>query len=95
MKVTVHDILVNCPKHGKVPYTASSDLGGEVVTMYCPRCEEEARQQHLHPASPYPIQGTSPSVIEHVQSRRLRIADTDSLSIVAQTFQFVHSCRDR
>ena len=64
MKVTVHDILVNCPKHGKVPYTATSDLGGEVVTMYCPRCEEEARQQHLHPASPYPIQGTSPSVIE-------------------------------
>ena len=63
MKVTVHDIMVNCPKHGKVPYTASSDLGGKVVTMYCPRCEKEARQQHLHPASPYPIQGTSPSVI--------------------------------
>ena len=63
MKVTVHDIMVNCPKHGKVPYHASSDLGGEGVTMYCPRCEEEARQQHLHPRSPYPIQGTSPSVI--------------------------------
>ena len=63
MKVTVHDIMVNCPKHGKVPYHASSDLGGEGVTMYCPRCEKEARQQHLHPASPYPIQGTSPSVI--------------------------------
>ena len=30
MKVTVHDILVNCPKHGKVPYTATSDLKGEV-----------------------------------------------------------------
>ena len=63
MKVTVHDIMVNCPKHGKVPYTATSDFGSEVVTMYCPRCEEEARHQHLHPASPYPIQGTSPSVI--------------------------------
>ena len=64
MKVTVHDILVNCPKHGKVPYTATSDFGGDVITVYCPRCEEEARQQHLHPTSPYPIQGTSPSVIE-------------------------------
>ena len=63
MKVTVHDILVNCPKHGKVPYQATSDLGGDVITVYCPRCEEEARQQHLHPTSPYPIQGTSPSVI--------------------------------
>ena len=80
MKVTVHDILVNCPKHGKVPYTATSDPKGDVV-MYCPRCEEEARQQHLHPASPYPIQGTSPSVIEHVQSRRLRIADNDRWSV--------------
>ena len=33
MKVTVHDIMVNCPKHGKVPYTATSDFGSEVVTM--------------------------------------------------------------
>ena len=67
MKVTIHDIQIDCPKHGKVPYTATSDLGGEGVTLYCPRCEEEARQQHLHPASPYPIQGTSPSVIDHCQ----------------------------
>ena len=64
MKITVHDIKMNCPKHGKVPYTATSDRGGEGVTLYCPRCEEEARQQHLHPASPYPLQGTSPSIIE-------------------------------
>lgn len=67
MKVTVHDIQIDCRKHGKVPYTAVSDLKDEGVTMYCPRCEEEARQQHLHPASPYPIQGTSPSVIDHCQ----------------------------
>ena len=52
MKVTVHDIMVNCPKHGKVPYHASSDLGGEGVTMYCPRCEKKHASstctQHLH-----------------------------------------------
>ena len=65
MKLTVHDIKINCPTHGEVPYTASNFSG--VVTMYCPRCEEEARQQHKHPASPYPIQGTSPSVIDHCQ----------------------------
>ena len=64
MKVTVHDILTHCPKHGKVPYTATSDPGGEVVTLYCPWCEDDARKQHQHPNSPYPIQGTSPSVIE-------------------------------
>ena len=64
MKVTVHDIQINCPKHGKVPYTATSNPGGEVITLYCPRCEDEARKQHLHQNSPYPLQGTSPSVIE-------------------------------
>lgn len=64
MKVTVHDIIVNCPTHGKVPYTATSNWGREEVTVYCPRCEEEARAQYQHPNSPYPIQGTSPSVIE-------------------------------
>ena len=42
MKVTVHDILVNCSEHGKVPYQAISDLCGDAVTMQCPRCEEEA-----------------------------------------------------
>lgn len=64
MKVTVHDIILNCPTHGEVPYTATSDLGGEAVTVYCPRCEEDAREQYQHPNSPYPIQGTSPSIIE-------------------------------
>ena len=64
MKVTVHDIQIDCPTHGKVPYTARSDFGSAGVTLYCPRCEEEARQQHLHPTSPYPLQGTSPSIIE-------------------------------
>ena len=63
MKVTVHDILVNCPKHGEVPFQTVSLLGGDGVTMYCPRCEEEAREQYKHPSSPYPVQGTSPSVI--------------------------------
>ena len=29
MKVTVHDLQIDCPKHGKVPYTANSDPGGE------------------------------------------------------------------
>ena len=33
MKVTVHDILVDCPKLGKVPYTATSDFVGDVVTV--------------------------------------------------------------
>ncbi|RKU10819.1 hypothetical protein C6503_19225 [Candidatus Poribacteria bacterium] len=64
MKVTVHDIIVNCPTHGEVPYTATSNWGHEAVTVYCPRCEEEAREQHKHPNSPYPLQGTSPSIIE-------------------------------
>ena len=64
MKVTVRDMLVKCPKHGDVAFTATSDPEGDGVTMYCPKCEQEARQQHLHPASPYPVQGTSPSVIE-------------------------------
>ena len=62
MKVTVHNILVKCPKHGDVPCTASSDFS-DVVTMYCPRCETEAREQYKHPSSPYPVQGTSPSII--------------------------------
>ena len=64
MKVTVHNIIVKCPKHGEVPFTTTSDPDDEGVTMYCPRCEEEAREQYKHPESPYPIQGTSPSVIE-------------------------------
>lgn len=64
MKVTVHDIHIDCPRHGKVPYTAKPDPGGEVITLYCPRCEDEAQKQYLHPNSPYPLQGTSPSVIE-------------------------------
>ena len=63
MKVTVHDTIVKCPKHGDVPFQAASDLGGEAVTMYCPRCEAEAREQYKHPSSPYPVQGTSPSVL--------------------------------
>ena len=56
MKTTVHDILLKCPKHGDVPFTAISDFG-EDVTMYCPKCEEEARNQHRTTASPYPVQG--------------------------------------
>ena len=80
MKVTVHDILVNCPKHGKVPYTATSDPKGDVV-MYCPRCEEEARQQHLHPS--ITISNSRHITIRYrgMQSRRLRIADNDRWSV--------------
>ena len=64
MKVTVRDIIVKCPKHGDVSVTTTSDLGGDGETLYCPRCEAEAREQYKHPDSPYPLQGTSPSVIE-------------------------------
>lgn len=64
MKAAVHDLMMKCPKHGEVPFTTVSAPGGNGVTRYCPRCEEEAREQYRHPASPYPIQGTSPSVIE-------------------------------
>ena len=63
IKVNVNNIIVKCPKHGEVLFTATSDFG-DVVTLYCPRCEAEAREQYKHPDSPYPVQGTSPSVIE-------------------------------
>ena len=43
MKVTVHAIKINCPQHGEVPYTATSDWCDEVVTVYCPRCKAEGR----------------------------------------------------
>ena len=36
---------------------------GEVVTRYCPLCEHEARHSQEHTDAPYPLQGTSPSVI--------------------------------
>ena len=64
MKVTVHDLTVKCPKHGEVPFTPLSRIAGDEGTRYCPRCAEEAREQYKHPESPYPLQGTSPSVIE-------------------------------
>lgn len=63
MKVAVQDIVINCPKHGEVPYTATSNFG-ESVILYCPLREAEAREQYKHPTCPYPLQGTSPSVIE-------------------------------
>ena len=47
MKTTVHDIQVDCPKHGKVPFSASSDLGGDEVTMYCPKCVEEGDNSQI------------------------------------------------
>lgn len=62
MKVAVHDLIMKCPKHGEVRYAATSNPGGDGDTVYCPRCEDEARNQYRHPASPYPVQGTSPSV---------------------------------
>ena len=50
-------ITIRCPKHGEVEFTGVSDLG-RVGTLYCPKCEAETRQQHQHPKSPYPVQGT-------------------------------------
>lgn len=33
---------INCPTHGEVPFPGTPDfIGGEVVTLYCPRCVEE------------------------------------------------------
>lgn len=55
-------ITITCAKHGEVRFTATKDLG-VVVTRYCPQCEDEARNQHQHTNAPYPLQGTSPSVI--------------------------------
>ena len=52
----LRNLTVNCPKHGKVRYTATTDLGKEVVPMYCPRCEDEARKQYQHIESLDPIQ---------------------------------------
>ena len=51
-----------CPKHGEVPFTTNGEVGAR-LQRYCQVCENEARNQRLHPASPYPLQGTSPSVI--------------------------------
>ena len=51
-----------CPKHGEVPFTTNGEVGARLL-RYCQVCENEARNQRLHPSSPYPLQGTSPSVI--------------------------------
>ena len=56
-------ITIRCPKHGAVEFAGVHDLG-RVSTMYCPKCVDEAHNPHQHPSSPYPVQGTSPSVIE-------------------------------
>lgn len=32
---------IRCPTHGEVQFTGSSDLGGEIVTLYCPICAKE------------------------------------------------------
>ena len=33
---------INCPTHGEVPFPGTPDfIGGEAVTLYCPRCVEE------------------------------------------------------
>ena len=39
-----HDFIV-CGIHGKVPFEAASDLGGDVVTLYCPECAKETRER--------------------------------------------------
>lgn len=58
MKAPV-EVSIFCPKHGEVRVQVSD----AEVLGYCPLCEHEARNPHLHPASPYPLEGTSPSVI--------------------------------
>ena len=55
-------VRIKCPKHGEVLFFDAGDLG-EVVTRYCPLCEHEARHPQEHRDAPYPLQGTSPSVI--------------------------------
>ena len=56
------EIRVNCPKHGSVLFTSTSNLN-ETVPLTCPLCEHEARHPQEHTDAPYPLQGTSPSVI--------------------------------
>ncbi len=57
-----YDLTIICPKHGEVPFTPKGEEGARFL-RYCQICENEARNQRLHPSSPYPLQGTSPSVI--------------------------------
>ena len=56
------DLTIICPKHGEVRFTTNGEIGTRLL-RYCQVCESEARNQRLHPSSPYPLQGTSPSVI--------------------------------
>ncbi|MDE0427162.1 hypothetical protein F4Y59_02505 [Candidatus Poribacteria bacterium] len=55
-------IRVNCPKHGEVLFTGANNPS-ETVPPFCPLCEHEARHPQAHKDAPYPLQGTSPSVI--------------------------------
>ena len=61
--------IVNCHIHGEVPFEyGRGDFIGDktAVTLFCPECLREEQAHHAkHPDSPYPIQGTSPSVIAH------------------------------
>ena len=59
-------VRIKCPKHGEVLFSGAHDLG-EVVTRYCPLCEHEARHPQEHTDAPYPLQGTSPSVIPELK----------------------------
>lgn len=55
-------IRVNCPKHGSVLLPSGDELSG-IVARYCPLCVQEARHPQKRTDAPYPLQGTSPSVI--------------------------------
>ena len=55
-------VRIKCPKHGEVLLTVADDPGA-VVPRYCPICEREVRHPQEHVDAPYPLQGTSPSVI--------------------------------
>ena len=55
-------VRIKCPKHGEVVLTVADDLDAGVL-RYCPACEQEIRNPQKHADAPYPLQGTSPSVI--------------------------------
>ena len=59
MSVTVR---IKCPKHGEVLLTVAEDLDTDVLRC-CPVCAHEVRNPQAHTSAPYPLQGTSPSVI--------------------------------
>ena len=48
-RIDAKRVVVNCHIHGKVSYQGVPDLGGDMVTMYCPRCQDEAKKSSTNP----------------------------------------------